>query len=328
MTHRYSNVQKKQQYYVKNPQKTLPLKTQPVSPVKERPPIRSNTYTRDFLLKLKDKNTNVPRGMVIPSELIVAPAKAAPAVLKPSGETRETYYRNILSLLNKLTPENFSAISEKLISTTYSAMDYLDDSIQFLTSVVEVIFEKAVKEPRYADLYSQLCVSYSTHPHYTPTTNSFKKLLLQKCQQEFESPPQTIESTTLDEEEIKNRLTDRNNGVPQFIGALFLHGLIGEKIIHYCLRTLLSGDESDLLKFASLMMLIGKTIDQPKAKVLMDAYFVKIESLSKSKDISIRMRFKLADVVDLRKNNWLPKRLQIPPIKSEVNKQLNVREGR
>jgi len=141
----------------------------------------------------------------------------------------------------------------------------------------------------------------------------------------------TTTPTELDLEELHNRLTERNNGVPQFIGALFLHGLITEKIIHYCLRTLLlTTNENDLLKFASLMTLIGKTIDHPKAKVLVDAYFVKIESLRNNSTIlTNRIRFKLSDLKELRDNNWLPRKLQLPPVKSDhINKQLNVQEGR
>jgi translation initiation factor 4G len=281
-------------------------------------------------LQFKDKCTDVPVGIKIPPDLAVAkPHKAVLA--KPNVDSIESFQRNIQSLMNKISPENFQSISEKLAITIKSAMDTLPDPGKFLMSVVEVIFEKAVRESRYAASYSQLCVELSQN---LPQKNgvSFKQLLLHKCQLEFESSPQ-LETTpslssSLDPEEIKNRLTERNNGVPQFIGALFLHGLISEKIIHYCLRTLLSTDETDLLKFAALMTLIGKTIDLPKAKILMDAYFAKMESLTKNKAISTRVRFKLTDVVDLRNNHWQSKRLQIPPIKSEVNKQLNVQEGR
>jgi translation initiation factor 4G len=232
--------------------------------------------------------------------------------------------------MNKLSPENFQSITEKLTATIASAMETLPDPIKFLTSVVETIFEKAVREFRYAESYSQLCVSLSQKLPQRDGA-AFKKLLLNKCQLEFETPKEITSSdfNGIDPEEIKNRQADRNNGVPQFIGALFLHGLISEKIIHYCLRTLLTpNNESNLLKFASLLILIGKTIDHPKARILMDAYFVKIDTLSKSKTISTRIRFKLCDVVDLRHNNWQSKKMQILPIKSDVNKQVNVQEGR
>jgi len=247
----------------------------------------------------------------------------------------ESFQRNIQSFMNKLSPENFPSVSEKLKVAIASGMDTLSDPDTFLTSVVEVIFEKAVRESRYAESYSQLCVFLSQNLPAKGNTSSFKKLLLNKCQMEFETtkpttpttPSSTAPTSEMDLEELRNRISDRNNGVPQFIGALFLHGLISEKIIHYCLRTLLSTSETDLLKFASLMTLIGRTIDHPKARVLVDTYFVMIDSLSKNPILSLRIRFKLTDLRELRANNWQSRKglqLPTPVMKSDINKQVNV----
>jgi len=247
-------------------------------------------------------------------------------------DSLETYQRNVQSLLNKLSLDNFQSIAGKLRDSMVTAMESLEDAEKFLSFVVETIFEKAVREPRYVASYSQLCV-YLSQNH--PQSASFKRQLLQKCQQEFEFPP-TINSQTspgLDPEELQNRITTRNNGVPLFIGTLFLQGLISEKIIHYCLRSLLTLDENNLQKFAALLTLIGKTIDHPKAKNLIDAYFVKIESFKKNPNLSTRIRFVLLNVTDLRKNLWVDKKHQIQVIstvgiKSDVIKQVNVQEGR
>jgi len=332
------------------------------------------SYTISFLLQLKENCTELPPGLSdIPQELVVSSASSSPkkspssphhslsagaislTPLSPqknagrSGflnraptvpDSVESFQRNVQSLMNKLSPENFPSVSEKLKVAIASGMDTLSDPDTFLTSVVEVIFEKAVRESRYAESYSLLCVFLSQA--LPPKGNtSFKKLLLNKCQMEFEttkpttptSPSSSLSLSTptsdMDPEEIRNRTTDRNNGVPQFIGALFLHGLISEKIIHYCLRTLLTTDETDLLKFSSLMTLIGRTIDHPKARVLMDAYFVKIEALGKNKVLSMRIRFKLSDLCELRLNNWQSRKglqLPTPVMKSDMNKQVNVQE--
>jgi translation initiation factor 4G len=342
-----------------------------VSSIKKNTPQEKTTYSLEVLLKLKKNCTEVPQGCDIPQELVVrtksAPVLASVVSRGRSASTQtdslETYQRNVQSLLNKLSPENFESISEKLKNTISAGLESLMEPENFLSSVVEVIFEKAVRESRYAESYSQLCVYLSQNllsQNESSTSPSFKKLLLNKCQNEFETrsatqaPPNpapslsaTSPTSDLDFEEIRNRIADRNNGVPQFIGSLFLRGFISEKIIHYCLRTLLTTDETDLLKFASLMTLIGKTIDHPRAKVLLDAYFVKIENFCKNKSpgttISSRIRYKLIDLMDLRRNNWQsknksssssslptkPAALQLPPVKSDhVNKELNVQEGR
>jgi len=115
-------------------------------------------------------------------------------------------------------------------------------------------------------------------------------------------------------EEARNKLISRNQGVPKFIGSLFLCGLLTERIVHECLRNLLlTLDESDLNNFASLMTTVGKSIDYPKASQLMDAYFLNIEALSTNKAVSSRTRFKLRDLIDLRKNRWAPKRPTVVP---------------
>jgi translation initiation factor 4G len=288
-------------------------------------------YSISDLLKLKDKCTDMPKNCTIPAELAV-PKTSIAILRKPNVDSMESYQRNVQSLMNKISPENFESITEKLTATIATAMENLPDPMKFLTNVVETIFEKAVREFRYAESYSQLCVSLSQKLPQQDGAD-FKKLLLNKCQEEFETQPReppSSDTSVLELEDIRSRLAERNNGVPQFIGALFLHGLISEKIIHYCLRTLLTLQEPDLTKFASLLTLIGKTLDHPKAKILMDAYFVKIETLSQNKAISMRVRFKLIDVVELRRNHWQSKKsLPIPPpVKSEVNKQVNLQEGR
>jgi len=317
MTTRHTNVQRNN------------LSQQKQNQRKENP---RKSYTVSFLLQLKDRCTEIPTGCSIPVELVVSPKPVQPGKrnLKPSLDSLATFQRNVQSLMNKISPENFQSVSQKLESTIALGMDTLSDPVNFLSSVVEVIFEKAVREFRYAESYSQLCVFLSqTLPEKENT--SFKKLLLHKCQMEFETSPPPTPTTGLDEEEIRNRQQDRNNGVPQFLGALFLHGLISEKIIHYCLKTLLTNIEIDLLKFAALMTLIGHSIDHPKAKVLMDVYFVRIEGLSQNKTLPMRIRFKLIDLLDLRRNHWQSKKgvqLLPPPVKSDIHKQSNVQEGR
>jgi len=288
-------------------------------------------YSITQLLQYKANYTQLPTNCQIPEELV---EKNVPNFLKKEKmvDSVEMYQRNIQSLLNKLTLDNFQSIAGKLRDAITTAMESSEDAQKFLSFVVEVIFEKAVREPRYVASYSQLCVYLSEN---FIQSASFKRQLLQKCQQEFESPP-TINSQTspgLEPEELQNRINTRNNGVPLFIGTLFLQGLITEKIIHHCLRTLLTPDENNLHKFAALLTLIGKTIDHPKAKNLINAYFVNIESFTKNPNLSMRIRFVLLDVVDLRKNLWVNKKQQIQVIstvgiKSDVIKQVNVQEGR
>jgi hypothetical protein len=314
------------------------------SPVKQRPSERSDNpqkriYSVDYLLQFQNNCTKLPSGSSVPAELLKPVQKAIfpiKSIRKTPMESEETLFRNIQSLLNKLTHENSKTIAEKLQVSITTAMESLSDPVSFIGKVVDLIFEKGVLEPRYSEEYCQLIVTLSSS--LPPIEEeSFKKVFLRKCQTEFETKkviPSSDGSITDPEqlialEEARNRMIDRNNGVPRFIGALYLHGIIAEKIIHYCLKTLLITDEHAILKFAALLTLIGKTLDNPKAKVLMDAYFSKLNLITQDKSLPTRVRFILFDVIDLRKNNWIPKRqMQILNVKVEPHKQINTQEGR
>jgi len=304
--------------------------------------LKKRVYSVDYLLQFQNNCTKLPSGSSVPAELLkpvqraIFPIKSIRKETRPPMESEETLFRNIQSLLNKLTHENSKTIAEKLEVSIITAIESLSDPVNFIRKVVDLIFEKGVLEPRYSEEYCLLIVTLSSS--LPPIEEeSFKKLFLRKCQMEFETKkviPSSDGSITDPEqlvalEEARNRMTDRNNGVPRFIGALYLHGIIAEKIIHYCLKTLLITDEHAILKFAALMTLIGKTLDNAKAKVLVDAYFAKLNNISQDKSLPTRVRFILSDVIELRKNNWIPKRkMQILNVKVEPRKQLNTQEGR
>jgi len=40
----------------------------------------------------------------------------------------------------------------------------------------------------------------------------------------------------------------------------------------------------------------------------MDQYFKKMEELSQKKDLASRLRFMLQDIIELRQNDWIPRR--------------------
>ena len=56
------------------------------------------------------------------------------------------------------------------------------------------------------------------------------------------------------------------------------------------------------------MTTIGQRLDHPNAANLMDAYFRRVEMLSKNPKLPSRLRFMLQDVMDLRQNRWRARR--------------------
>ncbi|XP_073715497.1 eukaryotic translation initiation factor 4 gamma 2 isoform X2 [Misgurnus anguillicaudatus] len=102
----------------------------------------------------------------------------------------------------------------------------------------------------------------------------------------------------------------------KFIGELGKLDLIHESILHKCIKTLLEKKKrvqlkdmgEDLECLCQIMRTVGPRLDHEKAKSLMDQYFGRMRSLMNNKDLPARIRFLLQDTVELRDNNWVPRK--------------------
>jgi translation initiation factor 4G len=134
----------------------------------------------------------------------------------------------------------------------------------------------------------------------------------------------------IDKEEQENlevqgwKIRKGNEGAVILIGEFFIHRLIPEKVMHFCINKLLQTDESgnyDLLDLESLCKLlttIGEYLDLGKRKDWMDQYFETLKVITKIESIPKRNRFIVQDVIDLRfKLKWVPRRQKGKPKKNE-----------
>ena len=58
-------------------------------------------------------------------------------------------------------------------------------------------------------------------------------------------------------------------------------------------------------------MTVGKTLDastRQTAKPLVEGYFLRLMSFTKNDKLASRIKFMCRDVIDLRKNKWIPRR--------------------
>ncbi|XP_041643059.1 eukaryotic translation initiation factor 4 gamma 2-like [Cheilinus undulatus] len=105
----------------------------------------------------------------------------------------------------------------------------------------------------------------------------------------------------------------------KFIGELGKLNLIHESILHKCIKTLLDKKKRILLKdmgedlecLCQIMRTVGPKLDHDKAKSLMDQYFSRMHSLANNKELPARIRFLLQNIVELRENNWAPRKAQV-----------------
>jgi translation initiation factor 4G len=214
--------------------------------------------------------------------------------------------RKARGILNKLTPEKFQTLTEQMLQLDITTEERL-------RRVIDLIFEKALSEPSFSVAYANLCAvlmklkvsigEQSEAEGAQPVVNlSFRKVLLTRCQKEFEKDKEVptkqemqemidackteVEKATKKEEldmmEFKAR--KRSLGNIRFIGELFKLGLLTEAIMHECFMKLLkkSEDHESLECMCRLMTTVGKSMDSSKAKV------------SKLQYIDVRVLYNLA----------------------------------
>ncbi|TVU38451.1 hypothetical protein EJB05_11822, partial [Eragrostis curvula] len=245
------------------------------------------------------------------------------------SDEEEAKQRQLKGILNKLTPQNF----EKLFA---QVKEVNIDNVATLTGVISQIFDKALMEPTFCEMYANFCFHLAgALPDFSEDNEkvTFKRLLLNKCQEEFERGEREeaeadkteeegeIKQTKEEREEKRIRARRRMLGNIRLIGELYKKRMLTERIMHECIKKLLGNyqdpDEENIEALCKLMSTIGDMIDHPKAKEHMDAYFDIMQKLSTSQKLSSRVRFMLRDSIDLRKNKWQQRRKVEGPKKIE-----------
>lgn len=89
-----------------------------------------------------------------------------------------------IAMLNKITPEKFDTLSQKILKLIMQELDKVSDFVQ-------VIFEKAIDESFFSAIYAQLChfiadAKVSSDKDAEPCVTGFRKKLLDQCQKQFE----------------------------------------------------------------------------------------------------------------------------------------------
>jgi len=293
--------------------------------------------------------------------------------------------RSFKGILNKLTPDNFEKLLEKMLDVGIA-------EAATLVGLIGQLFEKALQEPTFSSLYAQLCQVLSERflkdgvEFSDPTAPegqqaiTFKRVLLNKCQEEFESGDKAIASAEAgegcddeDDDDAKKKESEEGDegkegeekkeeeleegevvvpkteaelelearrkearrqdkllqarrrmlGNIRFIGELFKKEMLTERIMHTCIMKLLGENEKppneeDVEALCKLMATVGGRLDHQKAKAYMDAYFRRMDLLSKNTEaLSSRHRFMLQDVIEMRAKNWRERRKEEGPKKIE-----------
>ncbi|WFD34925.1 hypothetical protein MCUN1_001771 [Malassezia cuniculi] len=243
--------------------------------------------------------------------------------------------RKVKSLLNKLTVEKFDSISEQIVEWANKSQDETDG--RTLRQVIALVFEKAIDESAWSEMYAQLCAKIQTN--LSPDIRDevldqkeqkeyrggilFRKYLLTWCQSDFEKGWAAKSEDERSAEKEYELMSDeyyeaqkakrRGLGLVQFVGELFKLQMLQPRIMHTCivrlLRTTTEPEEDEIESVCRLLTTVGALLDTTVGnhKSRMDVYFKRIDDILQRPNLSSRMRFMLMDVVDLRANNWVPR---------------------
>ncbi|KAJ3204859.1 hypothetical protein HDU82_005555 [Entophlyctis luteolus] len=303
-----------------------------------------------------NRNSSAFSSMPLPgTEGYMEPLKATEAGWTPDSLKKKVNYeseeaamiaeieKKVKGYLNKLTIEKFDAISAHFLK-----LQITDENI--LRRVINLIFDKALDEHYFQNMYGQLCLKLSNELPKVQAwidldakNNIFRRLLLNKCQEEFENSEKwskadseeaesrqerikRLHSMSAEEKERyaedeynRSKLKRRVLGNVTFIGELFKLNMITEKIMHGCVKQLLNDvqnpEEEETESLCKLMKSIGVRLDHERGRPFMDAYFARIQALSTNMVLPSRIRFMLQDLIELRKGNWKGRIEEAGPLK-------------
>lgn len=257
---------------------------------------------------------------------VLKPSDKAYKVQNPQERTREQQIeRDVRSLLNKITPDNLLTIVDQL------ALIMLERASE-LEFVISIIFQKALCEPHYCETYADMIYSLrSRYPEFPPENEgdkpiTFTRVLLNTCQNEFETIPTTLEPTeeeraSHNEDELvilEKKKKDKVLANMKFIGHLFLRQLLAVKVIGQVVHDLIGikeqlPEEHMIECVCELLQTIGFTLEGTQhGKLLMSQFAARLMDLMKpGKDnksaFSKRIRFCIQDMLDLRQQGWQKK---------------------
>ena len=71
-------------------------------------------------------------------------------------------------------------------------------------------------------------------------------------------------------------------------------------------------EEEDVEAICHFFNTIGKQLDEnPKSRRINDTYFIQVKELTTNPQLAPRLRFMVRNVIDLRSNNWVPRREEV-----------------
>ncbi|VDL67105.1 unnamed protein product, partial [Nippostrongylus brasiliensis] len=209
------------------------------------------------------------------------PDKIRPEDLEKEEARVKLLLKNVRSLMNKITPTTKDDLIKEFLGYDVSS------SPQQLASVINIIFDKAVEEPKFCPIYAEVCKQQVRHElKENPKLSLCRNALLNRAQETFrnvkaiedEEDPKKKIQLQLELQEADNKFRRRKFGNITFIGQLYRQSLLSTKIVQWCLF--------ELIKHSHRNPETGKLPDPPFDEESLQCAIQLIESLGKQLDVS------------------------------------------
>lgn len=216
-----------------------------------------------------------------------------------------------LLILNKISWTTMDRLTKQLVDETK-----LVENEEVKKELISTLIGKAQTEQHFGPMYAQLCSIISKE--FKP----FKKDLLEQCQGEFETDTaekiavatKTTDGTPMDNEEVQYHsmlIRKAYVGHIKFLGELYLRDVVKLSVMTYCLDELLKDESSEenLECFVHLMTTMGeKLVGHSKKKNNKPFDWGHVLMLSKSANISNRIKFMFEGLLELKDRGWVQRR--------------------
>jgi len=217
--------------------------------------------------------------------------------------------RQVKSILNKLTWEKFDTLYVQLLSHCKS------EKAGMCTTAIQVIasdlFKKATTQHNFIELYADVCARLELDLKDLDSDGSFRRSLLEQCQDSFTKhlqPPEVNKDLEYEEqyEELVKYKTKMIGNV-RFIGHLLKLRMLAAKILFCCVDELMSiGSPEALETLCALLETVGSTLDKADwaGHDRLQKVFQQVELLASDSKQSSRIRCLLKDLLDKRAKRW------------------------
>ncbi|XP_049851256.1 uncharacterized protein LOC126325818 isoform X2 [Schistocerca gregaria] len=234
----------------------------------------------------------------------------------------EKFFREIQSLLNKLTTESHHLV--KQLQQKFAEIDSPDT----LTVAIKLIHTKASSERKYSRMYSELCKRLEEHCPVFPNPDqkkkavSFMRIMLNELQTAFEKKVGLPPLLGSEDEDVFYKNRDRVMGNIVFMGELYVQGLIPQGLLQRCINSLiesikwslekklapnseeLAEIETECEKLIALVTVVGSFLNS-NATEFSNQVIEGIKTLACSDTLNLRVRFLIQNVIDDHMNGWI-----------------------